>query len=91
MEGKVQIYADVAIGVSNILKKYDLLNAYEYATALKEYNGISFADDEMEAYKNGSKGIDWQNLMLQTGISQDYKLGISGGTAKISILFQPMY
>lgn len=82
VEGKVQIYADVAIGVSNILKKYDLLNAYEYATALKEYNGISFADDEMEAYKNGSKGIDWQNLMLQTGISQDYKLGISGGTAK---------
>ena len=58
------------------------MNAYEYATALKEYNGISFADDEMEAYKNGSKGIDWQNLMLQTGISQDYKLGISGGTAK---------
>ena len=87
----MQIYADVAIGVSNILKKYDLLNAYEYATALKEYNGISFADDEMEAYKNGSKGIDWQNLMLQTGISQDYKLGISGGTLKISILFQPMY
>ncbi|HCC85552.1 MAG TPA: SusC/RagA family protein [Porphyromonadaceae bacterium] len=82
VEGKVQIYTDVAIGVSNILKKYDLLNAYEYASALKEYNGISFADDEMAAYKNGSKGIDWQNLMLQTGISQDYKLGVSGGTAK---------
>ncbi|MEG0889917.1 MAG: SusC/RagA family TonB-linked outer membrane protein, partial [Bacteroides sp.] len=74
--------ADVAVGVSNMLKKYDLLNAYEYATALKEYNGIQFGEDEMEAYKNGSKGIDWQNLMLQTGISQDYKLGISGGSAK---------
>jgi len=82
VEGKVQIYADVAIGVSNILKKYNLLNAYEYASALKEYNGISFPEEEMQAYKNGSKGIDWQDLMLRTGISQDYKLGISGGTAR---------
>ena len=41
----------------------------------------------MEAYKNGSKGIDWQNLMLQTGISQDYKLGYFSGTAKNKHLF----
>jgi TonB-linked SusC/RagA family outer membrane protein len=41
---------------------------------------ISAAD--MEGYKNGTKGVDWQDLMLQTGISQDYKIGISGGTAR---------
>ncbi|MDR1737958.1 MAG: TonB-dependent receptor [Candidatus Symbiothrix sp.] len=82
VEGKTQIYADIAFGVSNILKKYDLLNAYEYATALNEYKGantISAAD--LEAYRTGAKGIDWQNLMLQTGVSQDYKIGFSGGTA----------
>ena len=87
VEGKVKIYADVAIGVSNIIKKYDLLNAYEYATALKEYKGDSaIPAGDMEAYKNGTKGIDWQNLMLQTGISQDYKIGFSGGTAKAKYL-----
>jgi TonB-linked SusC/RagA family outer membrane protein len=81
--GKAQITVDVAVGVSNIIKKYDLLNAYEYAQALNGIWGsstISAAD--MEAYKNGTKGIDWQDLMMQTGISQDYKLSISGGSAK---------
>lgn len=83
VEGKTQIYVDVAIGVSNIIKKYDLLNAYEYATALNDYKGAAtISSEDMEAYKNGSKGIDWQNKMLQTGISQDYKIGFSGGTAK---------
>lgn len=87
VEGKVQIYADVAIGVSNIIKKYDLLNAHEYATALNDYKGAStISADDMAAYKNGTKGIDWQDMMLQTGISQDYKIGISGGNAKSKYL-----
>lgn len=82
-EGKVNIFADATIGVSNIVKKYDLLNPYEYATALNDYRGSStISSEDMEAYKNGTKGIDWQNLMLQTGISQDYKVGFSGGTAR---------
>ncbi|EKJ91117.1 TonB-dependent receptor P3 [Bacteroides finegoldii] len=82
-EGKVQIFASVDIGVSNIVKKYDLLNAYDYANALNDYKGSgTISPEDLEAYKNGTKGIDWQNKMLQTGISQDYKLGVSGGSAK---------
>jgi TonB-linked SusC/RagA family outer membrane protein len=81
--GKVQITVDATVGVSNLIKKYDLLNAYEYALALNDIWGDStIPAAELEAYKNGSKGIDWQDLMTQTGISQDYKLSISGGTAK---------
>jgi TonB-linked SusC/RagA family outer membrane protein len=82
-EGKAQITVDAAVGVSNIIKKYDLLSAYEYALALNDIWGsttVSAAD--VEAYKNGTKGIDWQDLMTKTGISQDYKLSISGGSAK---------
>lgn len=87
VEGKTKIYADVAIGVSNIIKQYDVLNAFEYATALNEYKGSStISPEDMAAYQNGTKGIDWQNLMLQTGISQDYKIGVSGGTAKHKFL-----
>ncbi len=82
-EGKVQVFASVDIGVSNIVKKYDLLNAYDYANALNDYKGSgTISAEDLEAYKNGSKGIDWQNKMLQTGLSQDYKLGVSGGSAK---------
>ncbi|MDR1337014.1 MAG: TonB-dependent receptor [Tannerella sp.] len=81
--GKVRITADVSVGISNILKKYDLLDAYEYALAINDILGSSMIPAaDLEAYKNGTKGVDWQNLMLQTGVSQDYKIGISGGTAK---------
>jgi TonB-linked SusC/RagA family outer membrane protein len=81
--GKVKITADVQIGISNILKKYDLLDAYEYALAINDILGASMIPAaDVEAYKNGTKGIDWQDLMLQTGVSQDYKVGISGGSAK---------
>jgi TonB-linked SusC/RagA family outer membrane protein len=82
-DGKAQITVDATVGVSNMIKKYDLLSAYEYATALNDIWGsatVSAAD--VEAYKTGAKGIDWQDLMTQTGISQDYKLSISGGNAK---------
>jgi TonB-linked SusC/RagA family outer membrane protein len=82
-EGKSQITVDATVGVSNLIKKYDLLSAYEYALALNDIWGsstVSAAD--VEAYKNGTKGVDWQDLMTKTGISQDYKLSISGGNAK---------
>ncbi len=82
-EGKVQVFASVDVGISNIVKKYDLLNAYDYGNALNDYKGSNTISAETLAeYKNGSKGIDWQDLMLQTGVSQDYKLGVSGGSEK---------
>jgi TonB-linked SusC/RagA family outer membrane protein len=71
---------DTELGWSTIPKKYDLLNAYEYGQALNDILGrevISSAD--MSAYQNGTKGIDWQDLILQTGMSQNYKLTLSGG------------
>lgn len=36
----------------------------------------------MEAYRTGQKGIDWQKTMLQIGISQDYRVSLSGGNKK---------
>jgi TonB-linked SusC/RagA family outer membrane protein len=71
---------DTEIGFSTIPKKYDLLNAYEYSQALNDILGrevIGAAD--MAAYQSGAKGIDWQDTILQTGLSQNYKLSLSGG------------
>ncbi|MDR1455881.1 MAG: TonB-dependent receptor [Tannerella sp.] len=81
--GKVQITADVQVGVSNVIKKYDLMDTYEHALVVNEVLGASMISAaDMEAYKNGAKGTDWEDLMFQTGVSQDYKLNISGGTTK---------
>ena len=82
-EGKPRITLETSLGVSNIMKRYDLLGAYEYAQLLNEMRGSNIISaDDMEAYKNGTKGVDWQDMMTQTGYDQDYKLSISGGNAK---------
>ncbi|MDR0713338.1 MAG: TonB-dependent receptor [Bacteroidales bacterium] len=78
--GKPLITLEADWGVTSVIKKYEVMNAWEYAQALNDIRGsatISAAD--MEAYKNGTKGINWQDIMFQTGFSQDYKLSISGG------------
>ena len=86
-EGKAQVTFDASIGLSTVRKQYDLLNAYEYATALNDIRGSStISAEDLEAYKNGTKGINWTDLLTRTGITQDYRLAISGGTEKVKYL-----
>ena len=67
----------------NMRTKPDLLSPYEYARAYNEVNGAnSISADDLAAYKSGTKGIDWVDLMTQTGFSQNYNLNISGGNQK---------
>ena len=86
-EGKAQVTFDASIGLSTVRKQYDLLNAYEYATALNDIRGSStISAEDLEAYKNGTKGINWTDLLSRTGITQDYRLAISGGNEKVKYL-----
>ena len=86
-EGKAQVTFDASVGLSTVRKQYDLLNAYEYATALNDIRGSStISDEDLEAYKNGTKGINWTDLLTRTGITQDYRLAISGGNEKVKYL-----
>lgn len=86
-QGRAVVSFDASVGISKVRKQYELLNAYEYALALKDVRGantISAAD--LEAYRNGTKGLDWMDLITQTALTQDYKLDISGGTEKVRYL-----
>lgn len=86
-EGKAQVTFDASIGLSTVRKQYDLLNAYEYATALNDIRGSStISAEDLDAYKNGTKGINWTDLLTRTGITQDYRLAISGGNEKVKYL-----
>ena len=85
--GRARIHFDAKIGLSQVRKDYDLLNAYEYAQALNDVRGAgTISESDLLAYQNGTKGIDWVDLMTQTALSQDYSLGISGGTEKVKYL-----
>lgn len=86
-QGRAVVSFDASVGISKVRKQYELLNAYEYALALNDVRGantISAAD--LEAYRNGTKGLDWIDLITQTALTQDYKLDISGGTEKVRYL-----
>lgn len=86
-EGKAQVTFDASVGLSTVRKQYDLLNAYEYATALNDIRGSStISAEDLEAYKNGTKEINWTDLLTRTGITQDYRLAISGGNEKVKYL-----
>ena len=71
---------DAQVGISNIYKTYDLMNAYEYAQAYMDVNSNpnAFSASELESYKNGG-GIDWQDQMFRTAVTQNYKVAVSGG------------
>lgn len=86
-QGRAVVSFDASVGISKVRKQYELLNAYEYALALNDVRGantISAAD--LEAYRNGTKGLGWMDLITQTALTQDYKLDISGGTEKVRYL-----
>lgn len=86
-EGRARVTFNAKIGLSSVRKDYDLLNAYEYAQALNDIRGSqTISPEDMEAYRNGTKGINWLDLMTRTALSQDYNVGISGGTEKVKYL-----
>lgn len=85
--GRAVIVADSKIGLSTLRKDYDLLSAYEYALALNDIRGAgTVTSDDLEKYRTGEKGIDWVDLMTQTGVTQNYNLSVSGGSERVRYL-----
>ena len=78
------------IGVSNISKKLDLLNATEWAQFQKDYwsNKGGYTDTEIAAL---GKGTDWQDAVLRTAIQKSHELSITGGSDKSRYAFSANY
>ncbi|MDR2139007.1 MAG: TonB-dependent receptor [Tannerella sp.] len=82
-EGKARVTFDARFGWKSLRKTPDLLDAGEYAEALREVKGSTvISDADLAAYKAGTKGLDWVDLMTQTGFEQNYNLNLSGGSSK---------
>ena len=77
--GQTQVVFDASVGVSNAYHIPEKLGTTEYAQALVD-NGLA-TSSAMADYLNGTNaGIDWMDKLLQTGITQNYKLAISKGS-----------
>ncbi len=78
--GERLITFDAQISTASVYKTYDILSPFEYATAYREIkNPNAFTEQEMTAYKNGTAGIDWQDEIFRTGVTQNYKIALSSG------------
>lgn len=89
--GVREIMFDASIGISNVYRKYKVLGAYDYANALQEVKGTDFTEQQLQAYKNGTAGIDWQDEIFHTGVTQNYKLAISNGSEKTQYYISANY
>lgn len=57
--GKARVEVSSEIGISNIPKRFDLMNPFEYAQALQNMTDTRFSNEDMAAFQNGTKGVDY--------------------------------
>lgn len=85
-----QITFDAQISAGTVAKRYDTLNAYEFATLYNTYRANTFSSDQLSAYQKGG-GTNWQDEIFQTGITQDYKITLSSGNDKTQYMVSGNY
>lgn len=85
-----QITFDAQVTAGTVAKRYDTLNAYEFATLYNTYRANTFSSDQLSAFQRGG-GTNWQDEIFQTGITQDYKVTFSGGSDKTQYIVSGNY
>lgn len=83
--GDTSVNYQYTIGWGKVAKKLDLLDASQWARLQKDYfnNKGNYTDEQISQL---GKGCDWQDAVLQTGVSQNHTLSISGGDDKTRYL-----
>lgn len=83
--GSTKITFDAYYGVQNVARKMDMLNSKEYAVIMNEANINSgnapyFTQAEIDAMGEGTDWID--EMLYENAVTQNYTLGLSGGSEK---------
>jgi TonB-linked SusC/RagA family outer membrane protein len=87
IRNKTQVSLDAYISVQDKPKEYDLLDAQQFATLSNEVE----AADLTHSYQglpiwhtpNALHTVDWQNAVYDQGLTQNYTVGIRGGSDKV--------
>ncbi|RIH63744.1 SusC/RagA family TonB-linked outer membrane protein [Mariniphaga sediminis] len=84
----LEFHSDISFDM--VPQHYDLMDAHEFAEFNKSVGAYPFTDAEIAKFKEGG-GTDWQDELLQTGFSQNYKVILSGGSKNIRYYITPGY
>jgi TonB-linked SusC/RagA family outer membrane protein len=87
---KANISYGYSLGISNVSRKLDLMNASQWAQYQKTYwgNKGGYTDEQIAAL---GKGTDWQDAVLRTGLQQNHELSIIGASDKSRYAFSVNY
>lgn len=90
-KGAVKVKLNTSYSVQNITKKYDLLNASQYA---EMNNALDESLGQPKSFDNPSSlgvGTDWQDEIFRIGNIQNYNLSVSGGSDKVDYYVSGSY
>jgi TonB-dependent starch-binding outer membrane protein SusC len=79
--GDPSVDLNVSFGVSNILKRLEVLSASEYVKALGDYGLPNTVWTPTTSTANFGGNVDALDAILRTAYTQNYNLGFSGGGA----------
>ncbi len=86
--GEDRITLDINYGLQRVVRKIDVMNAYEYALLVNEaYNNDGLArvydDATIEELRTNPTGTNWQNELFQQAATQNYQLNFNGGNDRM--------
>lgn len=87
LKNRIQVSLDAYAAVQSEPEKYDLLNAQQFAALSNEVE----ASDSTHTYfglpvwhtPNALHNVDWQDAVYRQGLTQNYTIGIRGGSDKV--------
>lgn len=85
LKNRVQVSLDMYQSVQTTPKKYDILNAQQFATLSNQVAATQPTYVELPAWRtpNALTTVDWQDALYRTGLTQNYSVGIRGGSDKV--------
>jgi TonB-linked SusC/RagA family outer membrane protein len=90
--GKARISYEGYYGVQEVAKRYEMMNAADYATMVNEIaerKGHAPYLPTPESYENND--TDWQDLIFQQAPIQNHQISISGGDRGLNYTFSGNY
>ena len=93
--GKPTISLIARASVSNIVNKWDVMNAATFAQVVNERavdfgQPLPFTQSQIDDYRTNG-GTDWQDELYRTGYGQEYQLNYSGGSENVSYFVSGNY
>ncbi len=88
-EGGVEVALDAYNSVQSEPKKYNVLNARQWATLANQTNGF----DRLPEWANPAalQNVNWQDEVYRVGLRQNYNLAVRGGSDKVQSAFSAGY